>query len=122
MAEAYKSDLHRDLRDINYAAAYIHAATRESPDTLHLALKDVIAANRGWRDSDVERPLQDEIVIVHGGIAQYRNGVFYTGMETPQFRRPIQWAVTHWMSFPVPPSSAAQQMSDESRGYPEGAK
>ncbi len=35
-------------------------------------------------------------VIVSGGIAQKRAGVWYSGMEEPMFSRPIQWNVTWW--------------------------
>ena len=41
-------------------------------------------------------PDEGQIVGVDGGIAQYRNGVFYTGMEEPKFTRPIQWEVKWW--------------------------
>ena len=41
-------------------------------------------------------PDDGQIVIVAGGIAQYRDGVFYTGMEEPMYQRPIEWSVTWW--------------------------
>lgn len=42
-------------------------------------------------------PVEGQFVIVEGGIAQYRDGVFYTGMEEPRYTRPIQWAVAWWL-------------------------
>jgi hypothetical protein len=42
-------------------------------------------------------PREGQYVFVEGGIAQYRNGVFYTGMEDPRWTRPIQWAVEWWL-------------------------
>ena len=62
-------------------------------------------ADRLWIKATDDLPKQDQIVIVHGGIAQYRSGVFYTGMEDPRYQRPIQWLVTHWMPLPTPPSA-----------------
>jgi hypothetical protein len=44
-----------------------------------------------------ENPQEGQIVFVHGGVAQYRDGVFYTGMEDPRWERPIQWDVTWWL-------------------------
>jgi len=43
------------------------------------------------------RPREGQIVFVGGGVAQYRDGVFYTGMEDPRYERPIQWNVTWWL-------------------------
>jgi len=48
-----------------------------------------------------QAPAENQIVVVAGGIAQYRGGVFYTGMEDPRFTRPIQWKVTQWMPLPT---------------------
>ncbi len=58
---------------------------------------------QGWVDVRERSPEDWQIVLVHGGIAQYRSGIFYTGMECPQYQRPIMWPVTHWALFPVPP-------------------
>lgn len=66
-----------------------------------------------WRDTSVKQPHENEIVLVHGGIAQYRDGKFYTGMETPQFTRPIVWEVKHWLPFPLPPSAGPSLSSAE---------
>jgi hypothetical protein len=46
-------------------------------------------------------PLDGDIVIVSGGTAQYRDGEWFTGMEQPQFQRPIEWKVTHYMPIPI---------------------
>ena len=56
-----------------------------------------------WVETADEIPREGQVVIVHGGVAQYRKGSFYTGMEYPQYERKIQWEVTHWMPLPVPP-------------------
>ncbi len=42
-------------------------------------------------------PSNGQIVFVHGGVAQYRDGVFYTGMDDPRWARPIQWAIEWWL-------------------------
>jgi len=68
-----------------------------------------------WNLACVE-PLEGQIVIVHGGIAQYSNGVFYTGMECPQFTRRIKWEVTHWMPLPQPPVNDNPKSSASSPG------
>lgn len=57
----------------------------------------------GWYSiADGDLPSHGEIVGVHGGVAQYRNGNFYTGMEDPRWERSIQWAVTHWVRLTPP--------------------
>ena len=43
----YKSDLLVDLRDEEYAAAYLTAAYGESPEAFLLALRDVVEARQG---------------------------------------------------------------------------
>jgi hypothetical protein len=45
-------------------------------------------------------PQEGVTVLVSGGVAQYRYGQWYTGMEEPLFQRPIQWEVTKWMPIP----------------------
>jgi hypothetical protein len=42
-------------------------------------------------------PRNKQIVFVDGGVAQFRDGVFYTGMEDPRYTRPIQWEVKWWL-------------------------
>ncbi len=66
-----------------------------------------------WRITEFNKPLNGQIVIVRGGVAQYRNRIFYTGMECPQFARPIQWTVTHWMPLPQPPAESPARTSKE---------
>ncbi len=56
-----------------------------------------------WLRYPDHEPYTNQIVVVHGGIAQYRAGEFYTGMEWPQYARKIQWPVTHWFALPKPP-------------------
>jgi len=48
-------------------------------------------------------PDEGQIVFVHGGVAMYRDGVFYTGMEDPRWTRPIKWEVTWWSPIDRPP-------------------
>lgn len=42
-------------------------------------------------------PKEGQVVFVHGGVAQYRNGTYYSGMEDPRYQRAIQWDVTWWL-------------------------
>ncbi len=49
-----------------------------------------------WIETHKQAPVDGQIVVVHGGVAQFRNHEFYTGMEAPQYLRPIKWVVTHW--------------------------
>lgn len=46
----------------------------------------------------VALPKEGQIVFVEGGVAQFRSGVFYSGMEEPKYHRPIQWSVEWWLS------------------------
>ena len=59
----------------------------------------------------MELPREGQIVFVHGGVAEYRNGTFYTGMEDPRFERPIQWRVTWWC--PIDSDPRADQRRKE---------
>jgi len=43
----YKADLLADLRDRDYAKGYLSAAAKESSETLLLALRDVVEAQKG---------------------------------------------------------------------------
>ena len=52
-----------------------------------------------WEPED-EAP-EGVALIVSGGIAMKKNGTWYTGMEEPLYKRPIQWEVTGWMAIPV---------------------
>ena len=45
----------------------------------------------------MQPPAEGQIVFVEGGVAQYRNGEFFTGMEDPRYGRPIQWEVKWWL-------------------------
>jgi len=51
-------------------------------------------------------PREGQIVLVPGGVAQYRGGIFYTGMEIPQYTVPIQWQVNWWFPLNQKPSNA----------------
>lgn len=54
--------------------------------------------NQDWdREAAKVRPDEGQIVFVAGGVAQFREGVFYTGMEDPRWMRPIQWEVEWWL-------------------------
>lgn len=56
-------------------------------------------------------PDENQIVFVHGGVAQYRDGKFYTGMDDPRYARPIQWDVRWWYPIdadPYPPEARAK--------------
>ena len=57
-------------------------------------------ATARWIPVEERLPENRQIVIVSGGTARYLDGIWYTGMEEPLFRRDIQWRVTHWMPFP----------------------
>lgn len=57
-----------------------------------------------WISVAEKLPEQGKKVLVSGGVACMREGVWYTGMEEPLFQRPIQWKVTHWMPLPNPPN------------------
>ena len=61
-----------------------------------------------WIMTGTERPRENQVVIVHGGVAQYRQGLFYTGMEDPRYARPILWPVTCWQPLPEPPPTEEQ--------------
>ena len=50
-------------------------------------------------------PKDGQILIVSGGIAQYRGGFWWTGMEEPLFMRMIVWKVTHYMPLPILPET-----------------
>lgn len=41
-------------------------------------------------------PEEQQIVFVFGGLAQFRDGKFYTCMEDPRDQREIQWPVLFW--------------------------
>ena len=45
----------------------------------------------------MKNPDEGQIVIVPGGTAQFREGLFYTGMEYPQYSRVIMWLVPWWI-------------------------
>lgn len=57
-----------------------------------------------WIKCSDRLPFNGQTVLVSGGTAQLKNGVWYTGMEEPLFRRPIEWTVTHWMPLPMAPN------------------
>ncbi len=50
----------------------------------------------GWRNTSEQMPAEKLPVLVDGGIAMWRDGVWYTGMEEPWFQRPIEWTVRRW--------------------------
>lgn len=49
-----------------------------------------------WHLTADRKPYNNQVVAVHGGIAMYTDGLFYSGNADPVFRRVIQWEVTHW--------------------------
>ncbi len=74
-------------------------------------------------------PAEGEIVFVQGGVAQYRKGLYYTGMEDPRWERPILWTVTWW--YPAysdpgdklrPDLAAANERAERTEGVGEAAK
>jgi len=63
-------------------------------------IADALEARSGWISTLDRFPAKHQKVIVPGGMAQYRGGLWYSGMEEPMFQRPIQWEVTRWMQLP----------------------
>lgn len=62
---------------------------------------DIVPIN--WLDAtNGDLPLYGELVFVDGGIGQYREGVWYSGTDTPPLERPITWEVKHWARIRVP--------------------
>ncbi len=64
-------------------------------------------------------PDEGQIVFVCGGVAQYREGIFYTGMEDPRWKRPIQWEVKWWYPVsedPYPPELRGDRLLNVARG------
>ncbi|KKL78801.1 hypothetical protein LCGC14_2021280, partial [marine sediment metagenome] len=49
-----------------------------------------------WRNTSEQMPAEKLPVLVDGGMAMWRDGVWYTGMEEPWFQRPIEWTVRRW--------------------------
>lgn len=56
-------------------------------------------------------PEEGKAVIVAGGLAKYRRGVWYSGMEEPPFSRPIEWEVEWWMPIPLNPTGIEVESS-----------
>lgn len=81
------------------------ATERQARETAEKRLAAVVGAIR-WISVSEALPLHHGPVLVHGGVAAYRDGVWFTGMETPMYSRPIMWNVTHWAELPVPPALA----------------
>ena len=65
----------------------------------------------GWISVEDKLPEEFITVIVPGGIAQYKGGNWYTGMEEPLFLRQIVWEVPYWM--PLPNAPLATEKKDE---------
>lgn len=72
-----------------------------------------------WQMASAQLPADDVTVLVAGGVAQYRSGVWYTGMEEPLFRRPIEWPVTYWMPLPTPETTSVAALP-RNDGAPDG--
>ncbi len=74
-----------------------------------LAALDALAAREGDATppappaAECAVPQEGQIVFVQGGIAQFRGGTFYTGMEEPRYQRPITWRVDWWHSAYINP-------------------
>ncbi len=62
----------------------------------------MIPRDGSWLAFADSQPFEGQIVFVDGGVAQYRDGAFYTGMEDPRYARKIMWPVTHWMPMNAP--------------------
>ena len=58
-----------------------------------------------WISVKDRLPDSEMPVIVPGGLAVYRNGTWFTGMEEPLYKRPMQWDVTHWIPLPDKPQT-----------------
>lgn len=67
-----------------------------------------------WIDIDNKSymPLHEEIVFVDGGLAQYRDGIWYSATDTPPLKRPITWPVKHWARIRVPVRSVSEPHGD----------
>ena len=79
----------------------------ENTDTLHV--EEFYEKPTGWQP--IETAPEYTTVFVAGGIAQKRNGVWFTGMEEPMFQRAIEWPVTVWMPLPAPPKQDAGEVT-----------
>ena len=56
----------------------------------------------GWFWESQRPAPENTIVWVPGGLAEKRDGTWYTGMDVPRFQRPIQWYVWCWKLLDVP--------------------
>ncbi len=56
-----------------------------------------------WISVEDKLPDENTNVIVDGGIAYYRKGLWMTLTGELFPGKPIQWIVTHWMPLPEPP-------------------
>ena len=65
-----------------------------------------------WRNTSEQMPADRLPVLVDGGIAMWRDGVWYTGMEEPWFQRPIEWTVRRW----APITAALNRLSADPPG------
>ncbi len=48
-------------------------------------------------------PKDNSMILVHGGVAHWWKGEWYTLTAEEYPGRPIQWKVAHWMPLPSPP-------------------
>ena len=61
-----------------------------------------LAERLRWIPVAERLPVQGQYVLVAGGIALQRDGVWFSAMEGVPYR-PIQWTVTHWQPLPSAP-------------------
>lgn len=72
-----------------------------------------------WISCKNRLPAERTTVLVDGGIAQLIDGIWYTGMEEPLFRRCIMWEVTHWQPLPKAPVTNITGTGVKSYGTPQ---
>lgn len=106
----------QDLMEIKEVNLAIYKQNEKLEAELATAKEEIGRLRKArWIDSSQQLPGEYQIVIVHGGIAQYRLGHFWTGMEDPRFGRRIEWDVTHWMPITAPRAALAQEPGEPTK-------
>lgn len=81
----------------------------ESRDTNMRLTSRVEALTRAaeWISVSERLPVPAKVVIVHGGIAYWREGEWFTLTACDWPGKRIKWKVEHWQSLPEPPAAPA---------------